>query len=148
MSAAAARPRTEETSEPEEIFRRLDRVVRDGRAFVTATLGLIDLRTGTLRLLNAGHPPTYLIRHGEAREILLPSSPLGGLGRTYGRETVSLERGDLVVWLSDGLIEAADTNGEPFGYDSILRTLQGGPHDASAADVRNRLLAAIERHVG
>lgn len=148
MVKAALLILVEETNEPEEIFRRLDRVVRDGRAFVTATLGLIDLRTGTLRLLNAGHPPTYLIRNGEAREILLPSSPLGGLGRTYSRETVALERGDVVVWLSDGLIEAADASGEPFGYDNILRTLHGFPHDASAADVRNRLLAAVERHVG
>ena len=148
MVKAALLILVEETNEPEEIFRRLDRVVRDGRAFVTATLGLIDLRTGTLRLLNAGHPPTYLIRNGEAREILLPSSPLGGLGRTYSRETVALERGDIVVWLSDGLIEAADANGDPFGYDNILRTLHGFPPDASAADVRNRLLATVERHVG
>lgn len=148
MVKAALLILVEETNEPEEIFRRLDRVVRDGRAFVTATLGLIDLRTGTLRLLNAGHPPTYVIRGGEAREILLPSSPLGGLGRSYGHETVALERGDIVVWLSDGLIEAADATGEPFGYDSVLKTLQGFPPGASAADVRNRLLAAVERHVG
>ncbi len=148
MVKAALLILVEETSEPEEILRRLDRVVRDGRAFVTATLGLIHLPTGTLRLLNAGHPPTYVIRKGEAREILLPSSPLGGLGRTYGRETVALERGDVVVWLSDGLIEAANAAGDPFGYDNILQTLQGFPDDVSAADVRNRLLAAIERHVG
>lgn len=148
MVKAALLILVEETSEPEEIFRRLDRVVRDGRAFVTATLGLIDLRTGTLRLLNAGHPPTYVLRGGEAREILLPSSPLGGLGRSYAHETVDLERGDIVVWLSDGLIEAADATGEPFGYDSVLRSLQGFPPGASAADVRNRLLAMVERHVG
>lgn len=148
MVKAALLILVEETSEPEEIFRRLDRVVRDGRAFVTATLGLIHLSTGTLRLLNAGHPPTYVIRRGEAREILLPSSPLGGLGRTYSHETVALERGDVVVWLSDGLIEAANAEGDPFGYDTVLQTLQGFADDVSAADVRNRLLAAIERHVG
>jgi serine phosphatase RsbU (regulator of sigma subunit) len=148
MVKAALLILVEETSEPEEIFRRLDRVVRDGRAFVTATLGLIHLPTGTLRLLNAGHPPTYVIRRGEAREILLPSSPLGGLGRTYGHETVALERDDVVVWLSDGLIEAANAAGDPFGYDTVVQTLQGFADDVSAADVRNRLLAAIERHVG
>ena len=148
MVKAALLILVEETREPEEILRRLDRVVRDGRAFVTCTLGQIDLRNGMLRLTNAGHPPTYLIRRGEAREILLPSSPLGGLGRTYGHETVPLEKGDVVVWLSDGLIEAADATGEPFGYDSILAALQGFPADVSAADVRNRLLARVERHVG
>lgn len=147
MVKAALLILVEETSEPQEIFRRLDRVVRDGRAFVTATLGLVDLRTGRLRLLNAGHPPTYLIRRGEVREILLPSSPLGGLGRNYVSETVQLERGDVVVWLSDGLIEAADAKGEPFGYDSVLHAFEGIPGEPGAADVRNRLLARVERHV-
>jgi serine phosphatase RsbU (regulator of sigma subunit) len=147
MVKAALLILVEETSEPEEIFRRLDRVVRDGRAFVTATLGLIDLRTGTLRLLNAGHPPTYLVRRGEAREILLPSSPLGGLGKKYAHETVALQRGDVVVWLSDGLIEAADPTGEPFGYDNVLLAFTGIPGEPGAADVRNRLLARVERHV-
>lgn len=147
MVKAALLILVEETSEPEEIFRRLDRVVRDGRAFVTATLGLIDLRTGTLRLLNAGHPPTYLIRRGEVREILLPSSPLGGLGKKYASETVALQKGDVVVWLSDGLIEAADATGEPFGYDNVLLAFTGMPGEPGAADVRNRLLARVERHV-
>jgi serine phosphatase RsbU (regulator of sigma subunit) len=147
MVKAALLILVEETSEPQEIFRRLDRVVRDGRAFVTATLGLIDLRTGTLRLLNAGHPPTYLVRRGEAREILLPSSPLGGLGKKYASETVALQRGDVVVWLSDGLIEAADATGEPFGYDNVLHAFTGMSGEMRASDVRDRLLARVERHV-
>jgi phosphoserine phosphatase RsbU/P len=140
----------EETREPEEILRRLDAVVRsnrESRFFVTATLGMIDLETGILRLTNAGHPPTYRVRGAEVEEILLPSSPLGGLGRNYGRATLTLQPGDVVVWLSDGLIEATNAADEPFGYESVLRVLAGTPGE-SAADVRNRLLAAVERHAG
>jgi len=149
MLKAALLILVEETHEPETILRRLDTVVRNGgsRVFVTATIGLVDLRTGHLRLFNAGHPPTYLIRGGEVREILLPGSPLGGLGHTYGQADVPLDRGDLLVWLSDGLIEATDAAGEPFGYDAVTRALQGRPGE-SAADVRNRLLAAVGRYVG
>jgi serine phosphatase RsbU (regulator of sigma subunit) len=139
----------EETREPDEILRRLDAVVRNSadRTFVTATLAIVDLARGMLRLTNAGHPPTYVIRGRQVQEILLPSSPLGGLGRTYGHATVPLEPGDLVVWLSDGLIEAVDETGEPFGYDAVLEALAGGQTGQDATDVRDRLLAAIGRHV-
>lgn len=151
MLKAALLILVEQTHDPEDILRHLDTVVRNGntRVFVTATLGLINLRTGTLRLYNAGHPPTYLLRGGEVREILLPGSPLGGLGHTYGHADVPLHKGDVLVWLSDGLIEATGADGEPFGYDAVLRALRGnGKGGDGAADVRNRLLAAVDRYVG
>ncbi len=139
----------EETRDPDEILRRLDAVVRNSedRTFVTATLGIVDLARGVLRLTNAGHPPTYVIRGRQVQEVLLPGSPLGGLGRTYGHATVPLEPGDLVVWLSDGLIEAVDEAGEPFGYEAVLKALAGGQAGQGAGDVRDRLLSAIGRHV-
>ncbi|HEY2739073.1 MAG TPA: SpoIIE family protein phosphatase [Thermoanaerobaculia bacterium] len=151
MLKAALLILVEQTREPEDILRRLDAVVRNGntRVFVTATLTLINLRTGTLRIHNAGHPPTYLLRGGEIEEILLPGSPLGGLGHTYGRADRTLHRGDVLIWLSDGLIEATNAGGEPFGYDAVLKALQGnGKGGNNAADVRNRLLAAVDRYVG
>ena len=138
----------EETREPEEILRRLDGVVRsngESRFFVTATLGLFNLKTGVLRLTNAGHPPTYVVRGAEVEEILLPSSPLGGLGHSYASATTTLAPGESAVWLSDGLIEATNSSDEPFGYDSVIRILAGIPGE-SAVDIRNRLLAEVERH--
>ena len=151
MLKAALLILVEQTRDPEDILRRLDAVVRNGntRVFVTATLGLVNLHTGALRLYNAGHPPTYLLRGGAVEEIVLPGSPLGGLGHTYGRADVPLHRGDVLVWLSDGLIEAAGRDGEPFGYEAVVRALHGtGKGGDNAADVRNRLLAAVDRHVG
>jgi len=140
----------EETREPEEILRRLDAVVRDrkSRVFVTATLSFLDVESGVLRLTNAGHPPTYRLHGGEVDEILLPSSPLGGLGHTYGRAELQLERGDVVVWLSDGLIEASNAADEPFGYERVIKALAGGIEGETAADVRDRLLHAIATWVG
>jgi HAMP domain-containing protein len=137
-----------ETREPEEILGRLDGVVRSNRErrfFVTATLALFNLRTGTLRLTNAGHPPTYRVRGAEVEEVLLPSSPLGGLGRAYGKATLQLAPGDSVVWLSDGLIEATNAADEAFGYDSVKGAL-AGTQGESAVEIRNRLLAAVDRH--
>ncbi|HEX6900981.1 MAG TPA: SpoIIE family protein phosphatase [Thermoanaerobaculia bacterium] len=138
----------EETREPEEILARLDTVVRSNRErrfFVTATLGLFDLRTGVLRLINAGHPPTYVVRGAEVEEIVLPSSALGGLGRSYARAEVQLQPGDSVVFLSDGLIEATNATEEPFGYENVKRVLAGAEGESAAA-IRDRLLHAVAGH--
>ncbi len=143
---------------PEEILRRLDSVVRlddDGRFFVTATLALIDFRRGRMDLTNAGHPPTYLLRGDGVREIVLPGSPLGGLGQNYGTEGVDLESGDVVVWLSDGFIEARDDDSEPFGYHGVERALGDLARETrarepaapiTAVEVRDRLVADVNRH--
>jgi sigma-B regulation protein RsbU (phosphoserine phosphatase) len=163
----------EETREPQEILRRLDGVVRakaESRCFVTATLAIFDLREGRLTLTNAGHPPTYVVHpDGRVDEILLPSSALGGLGQSYARRELRLDRGDVVVWLSDGLFESVDAAGEPFGYDRVPLALAGiadsagaaagrraGPRgggsilgaELTASRVRDRLLAAVAAHVG
>ena len=139
----------EDGNEPQVIFERLDGVVRrggDSRAFVTATLGILDTRTGRLDLINAGHPPTYVIHAGEVREIMLPSSPLGAMGHRYGHSTLQLQPNDVVLWLSDGLVEATNLRQEPFGYERVVLTLSGAPSSSSAS--RDRLLRAVHEWSG
>ncbi len=137
----------EERKPAEEILRRLNGMVRaeqKQRFFVTATIAVIDFRRHRLQITNAAHPPSYLLRGGRVEEILLTGSPLGALGEDYGRREVDLEPGDVLVWLSDGLIEAADPAGEPFGYERTQAAL-AGPADSAVA-VRDRLLSAVRDH--
>jgi sigma-B regulation protein RsbU (phosphoserine phosphatase) len=137
----------EESKEPTEILRRLSSMIRadrEGHFFATATLAVIDFRKGAVELTNAGHPPTYLLRRGKVEEILLPGNPLGALGETYGSTSFQLQAGDVLVWLSDGLIEAVDPTGEPFGYQRVQSVLAGTA--ACAADVRNRLVDGVKQH--
>jgi serine phosphatase RsbU (regulator of sigma subunit) len=142
-----------ETHEPDEILRRLDSTVRSGdqsgdesRFFVTASFARVDFRRGAIDLTNAGHPPTYLVRGGATEEILLPSSPLGGLGHDYASRRIDLEDGDAVVWLSDGMIEATNGEGDPFGYERVQDALAGPA--PTAQTVRDRLVAAVDAHTG
>jgi sigma-B regulation protein RsbU (phosphoserine phosphatase) len=135
----------EERKPPDEIFRRLSAMVRseqERRFFVTATLAVVDVDRGTMELTNAAHTPTYLLRDGTVQEIALIGHPLGALGDLYGRQEVSLQDGDIVVWLSDGLVEATDSEGEPFGYDRLMAALEQPAE--TAAEVRDRLLASEE----
>lgn len=139
------------TEDPEEVLHRLDAVVRserDRRFFVTATLAILDLEASSMTLVNAGHPPTYLRRGDEVEEILLPGSPLGALAPKFGRRTVALQAGDVLVWTSDGILEARDARGEPLGYEGLRTALQGGSPADSAETVRDRLLRAVARHTG
>jgi sigma-B regulation protein RsbU (phosphoserine phosphatase) len=148
MIKAALTILIEERRPADEILRRLHGLVRGGndRMFVTATLALIDPATGEVDLTNAGHPPTYVIHDGEVEEVVLPGSPLGGLDTRHGRRRLELAPGDVVVWLSDGLIEATDAEQSTFGYDGVAAALRGPC--GSADEVRDRLLAAVERHTG
>jgi sigma-B regulation protein RsbU (phosphoserine phosphatase) len=139
----------EEAKPPEQILQRLSDLIRSSRErryFVTATIAVVDFRRGTIELTNAGHPPTYLLRGGRVEEILLPGPPLGTLGSDYGQRRIDLREGDIVVWLSDGLIEAANADLEPFGYERLARSLQA--EIESPSEARDRLLEALRRHTG
>ena len=139
----------EERKPPQQILERLSAMVRSSeekRYFVTSTIAVINFRTGRLEITNAGHPPTYLLRDGEVEEILLPGPPLGTLDGNYGYHEVDLVSGDVVVWLSDGLIEATTAAGDPFGYDRLASALEGPT--ASPEEARDRLLDAVEEYTG
>ena len=86
--------------------------------FVTALIAELDLATGALRWVSAGHPAPLLIRDGRFVKTLdvAPSPPLAlplavGLP-AEGRE--SLEPGDMVLLYTDGLTEARRPGGELF----------------------------------
>ena len=136
----------EEGKPPREILSALDRLVRSGgdRTFVTSSLSLIDLSAGVVEMTNAGHPPAYLLRRNEVEEILLPGTPLGALGEDYGFRRIELQAGDVLVWLSDGFIEAPGGDGEPFGYDRTRDSLKGSA--GTAKEVCDRILAKMRRY--
>ncbi|MBN2057162.1 SpoIIE family protein phosphatase [bacterium] len=148
MLKAALHILLEEEKSPEEIFKRLDDMVRANRRerfFITMTFALFDRASGMLELINAGHPPTYLVRDGGVDEILLPSSPLGGLGTRHRQQSVRLQPDDSVIWLSDGFIEAVNAEEHPFGYNGVMRALSG---HGNAQEVKRRFIKAFIKHVG
>jgi serine phosphatase RsbU (regulator of sigma subunit) len=75
--------------------------------FVTGQLVRVDLRSGSAWIVNAGHPPPVRVRHGEASTIALHADPPFGLPMTahYAVEPLPLERGDRLMFLTDGMLE-------------------------------------------
>ena len=70
---------------------------------------------GTTAIANAGHLNPYR----DGREMpLTPSLPLGVIASSeYGQTTFRLNRGDRLVFLSDGVVEATNAEGELFGFE-------------------------------
>lgn len=76
-------------------------------SFVTGLLGRVDLGTGVLGLVNAGHVHPLLLRGPAVTQVQLPADLPFGLneGRGYRRTDLPLEPGDRFVIVTDGMLE-------------------------------------------
>ena len=63
--------------------------------------------------------------------------------RTHTVE-VDLQEGDTLVYLSDGIIEAQNPNGDPFGFDKLEEILAAMP--AGPAEIQEEILRAVAFH--
>jgi len=152
MVKAAITTLVEEGADETSLFHRLNDLVfrsTERRAFMTLAFTIFDLERGTIRHTNAGHLYPYVLRAGAAPlAIEVPSLPLGVRSEflTHTAE-VSLEEGDAVVYLSDGIVEAQNESGDPFGFDN-LESLLGNAVDRSPSVIRDSILHAVALHSG
>jgi serine phosphatase RsbU (regulator of sigma subunit) len=152
MVKAAMTTLVEEGADEVSLFRRLNELVyrsTERRAFMTLAFTIFDLERGTLRHTNAGHLYPYLLRGSEPPVgIEVPSLPLGVRSQIATRTAeVELHEGDAIVYLSDGIVEAQDESGDPFGFDQ-LEALLASADDRSPSAIRDRILEAVARHSG
>ena len=142
----------EYTPEPQELMHRLNQSlhrVLEKRTFICFSIGELHSTTGTIRISNGGcpFPYHYRTRTGTVDEIDLSAIPLGVRAESaYGTTEITLEPGDVVVLCSDGIIEAANPEGELFGYDRTREVIrQAGKQSLSARQLIQRVLDDVER---
>src|SRR5207248_1692207 len=96
--------------------------------FVTALLLSLDPPTRSLLYSSAGHLPGYVLDAGGDVKAVLPSTgiPLGIDLRSEfpASGAVALGPGDLVLLLTDGIVEAASPDGELFGTERALEIVR------------------------
>ncbi|MCX5336870.1 PP2C family protein-serine/threonine phosphatase [Streptomyces sp. NBC_00140] len=90
--------------------------------FVTAQMMNLNIATGHLQWVNAGHPSPLLIRnHQVARQLEGPTTlPVGFGGAPPQVSEYALRHGDRVLCYTDGLIEERGEDGEPFGEERLM----------------------------
>ncbi|MGV9347828.1 PP2C family protein-serine/threonine phosphatase [Streptomyces spiralis] len=94
--------------------------------FITVVLAEFPHQGGHIKLLNCGHPPPLLLRHGKLL-VLDPTaaSPCLNLaalmGSRYTTDTVACAPGDQLLFYTDGVIESRSPRGEFFSLQDWLR---------------------------
>jgi len=110
--------------------------------FVTAAAFELDALRGVFTVANAGHVPALLRRLGQVSLVGCASgAPLGFMeDSTYTNEHHELSRGDVLVLMTDGVLEAVETD---LTTMSTLRTLFAKTPEG-ACGVHRRLLRKFE----
>jgi serine phosphatase RsbU (regulator of sigma subunit) len=153
MVKAAITTLVDEGADEESLFERLNDLVyrsTERRAFMTLAFTIFDLEKGRIRHTNAGHLYPYLLRDGKPTPISIesPSLPLGVREKIVSRTVdLDLQEGDAIIYLSDGIIEAQNEHGDPFGFDQ-LEGLLAHQTDRSPSAIRDQILEAVARHSG
>ena len=108
----------------EQIFATVNDHLCEGNEesmFVTCWMGMIELSTGKLSIVDAGHEPALLIRGGECEEIPTNAGLVLGVaeGIVYEKNIITLHPGDKVFLYTDGLNEAQNKEQAFYGLESL-----------------------------
>jgi sigma-B regulation protein RsbU (phosphoserine phosphatase) len=111
--------------------------------FASVFFGLLDVESGRLRYVNAGHEPPVVVRSSGGVERLAPTGPALGLavGAEFAVGGIELAAGDTLVAFTDGATEARNPDGDFFGEERLLSLLQGSA--SGAAELLDRVEEAV-----
>ena len=120
--------------------------------FVTCFYAVLDPAEGRLRYANAGHNLPYLRHRGGASELRATGMPLGLMpGTSYEEREASIGEGEIVLFYSDGLVEAHDPRREMFGFPRLWGLVAAPGADGGAdggAELLDSLLIELARFTG
>lgn len=101
---------------------------------VTMIVGQIDLSSGRVDLVCAGHEDPYIVRANRTveRGTLAGGPPLAAVEYDYPVERLTLTAGDTLVLVTDGITEAQDNANALYGRDRIVQVLTEAECSATA----------------
>jgi len=135
----------------EKIIHKLNKMAcsecKDGE-FVALFYAVLDVKEETVTYCNCGHEPAVLIRAGKIVELDKGGFVLGVEAQDeYEFETLMLRDGDCLLFYTDGLIDAANFDGEFWGRERMLETAKQFASLGAEQMVKN-ILVYRRRFVG
>ncbi len=93
--------------------------------FITLFAGVLNLQSGHLRYVNAGHNPTMASQKKEFEPLPMPHGSVLGVAanHSFDLSEMQLQPGDRLFLYTDGVTEASRRSGELFGETRLLETL-------------------------
>ena len=147
---AALKPLIREDMQPSELCGRLNRILCDimpVNKFISLFYGVLDSDKNRITYCNAGHNPPWLVgADGSCLELKSSGAILGQFPNwCYAQGNVSLNHQDTLLLFTDGVVEACDEQGEPFGEQRLLN-LTRELANTSAAVLQTALLKEVSEH--
>lgn len=139
---------------PEDIFSRANRALCQGNSaclFVTAWLGMLNLESGVLTYVNAGHNPPLLKHAGGEFEYLVskPNFVLAGFETVkYTQHDVRIEPGAKLYLYTDGVTEATNPDKKLYGEDRLKDYLDAHKDEDDLVKVLSGVKGDIDDFVG
>jgi serine phosphatase RsbU (regulator of sigma subunit)/pSer/pThr/pTyr-binding forkhead associated (FHA) protein len=128
---------------------RLEAMEAEG-TFITLIFALLDPRSRTLQMVNAGHPSPLLRKGstGQVSEIKTCTNFAVGFvpGAEFEAESFRIEPGDFICFYSDGITEAMNAQQDCYGSDR-LKSVAALPA-ASAEQLMENILRDVHAFVG
>lgn len=118
--------------------------------FITAFEGVLDLKTGEFRFVNAGHEPPFIGRAGGPFELykIKPGFVLAGMeDMRFRGGTFDLSPGDKIFLYTDGVTEATDANEQLYGMERLEASLNR-VKDKTPEEILPAVKADIDAFVG
>ena len=115
--------------------------------FATVFYATLDTDKHALRYLNAGHNHPFLISHDGHSQRLQSGGPMLGVFEEWSIDVdeTPFRPGDLLVVFSDGITDALDERGEPFGEETLAAVIEENRHQ-SAQKLLSAIVDAVERY--
>ena len=132
----------------DSVNRTLERILND--QFVTAACCVMDTATGHAELVLGGHdkPLWYRADLQEIEEPGVPGLPLGVTNtEEFESTTFSLAPNDILVFCTDGLMEAFSEAEDQYGMDR-LRDILRQHADGTSSEILQAMTADLRRHCG
>jgi serine phosphatase RsbU (regulator of sigma subunit)/putative methionine-R-sulfoxide reductase with GAF domain len=116
--------------------------------FVTSFTAKLDRETGILTYINAGHPPALVLRGKELLPLAAGSMVVGMFAEAeYPVSGFAMQPGDILVFYTDGLIEAENESGEEYS-SARLGTAISEQRDLPAAALQESLIKDLKDFCG
>ncbi len=152
-SKTAIRTVAEQGLSPSQIMEKANLALCEGnkeKMFVTAWIGIIDLKSGVMACANAGHEYPMLKTGDQDYDLFKdPHAPILGLMKKikYKEYELVLKPGDALFVYTDGIPEAVSEDDTPFGLDRIKASLNA-KKDAPMTDILNNVYDDIKKFAG
>ncbi|SKC88264.1 SpoIIE family protein phosphatase [Maledivibacter halophilus] len=101
----------------------------DDNYYFTILYGVFNKKSSTIRIVNGGHNCMPIVfEKGDVREMFLPGLPICNLFDSvqYKECSINLDRGDRMLFYTDGILEARNINKEVYS-DRILKICLENP---------------------